>query len=97
MRPYSSRIKWTPEMDALLGVLSDPQIADKLRLSVYPVRRRRVFLGIKPVKVGKFEWSAANFARLGKEPDKVLAERLGICSKTVGQMRARHDIKMFKP
>lgn len=93
---YATIINWTPAMDALLGMMSDPQVADKLRLSKTPVRRRRVFLGIKPVKVQKHQWTEANLARLGKEYDKDIAVDVGISPRAVGDMRSKLGIEPFK-
>lgn len=95
-KPYATLINWTPEMDALLGRMSDPQVADKLRLSKTPVRRRRVFLGIKPVKIAKATWTEANLARLGKEFDKDIAADMSVSPRVVGDMRSKLGIVTFK-
>lgn len=47
--------RWTPELDALLGTVSDPTLAKQLNCSSATVRNRRLTLKINPFDAPK--WS----------------------------------------
>jgi len=72
-----ARIKWTPEMDALLGTAIDQDVADELGLDRSTVsKRRRDVLGIPAL--GVIQWTPKMDALLGTMPDPAVDARLGL-------------------
>jgi hypothetical protein len=53
-RPLRRRVKWTPEIDALLGTMSDATVAGKLHCTELIVFNRR-----RRLKVKAFSFTAA--------------------------------------
>jgi hypothetical protein len=96
-------VEWTPEMIAVVGTESDRKVARELKLSRSAVRKKREALGIaafhpppyEPVR--SFYWEAQDLALLGKMPDKVVAEQLGIGVMAVARERRQLKIPPFRP
>lgn len=83
-----AHVKWTTEMNNLLGKASDQDVADELGISLNTVQLRRHELGIPPFwAYVKIEWTQEINALLGTVPDAILAERLGVYKKTVRRHR----------
>ena len=80
---------WEPEDIALLGKVSDGELARTLAVSPQVVRRKRRQLGIPPFQPAPqpIEWTPEMIERLGKAPDSQVAEELGIAHQTVARKR----------
>lgn len=74
-------------MDALLGTMSNPDIAEQLGISVTAVNLRRRKLGI-PIFSRSARWTSEMEAQLGTMSDFKVAEELGI---PVGAVRRRRE------
>lgn len=85
-------VKWTPELDALLGTMSDPQLADKLGCKSFHIKERRKKLGI-PKYNG---WTEEDFKLLGTMSDKDAAKQMGRTITSVQAMRQRLNIPSYK-
>ena len=87
------RIDWSPETDALLGVLNDAELAQQIGCTSFAVWRRRHKLGIDPCPTAsdKVDWSLWEH-RLGHESDVALAKEMGVHRTTVLQARKRFGI-----
>jgi hypothetical protein len=90
-----------------LGAKSDRVIAAETGHSKYQVERARMYRGLpssgrakstkqrpKPEPRFRYDWSKEP---LGKEPDSVIADRLGCARSVVHNARARRGIKAFVP
>lgn len=89
---FESRFEWTPTMDALLGTMSDTDLAAKLGCSVNAVNTRRYLLGVSGFRQTRtssymFAWTPENDALLGTMGDRQLSEKLGVPLITVGNRR----------
>lgn len=83
---------WTPEELALLGTMSDQDVANKLDISYGTVQRKRKELGIPAMDSSRerIDWTEEKIALLGTAPDWVVAEKLGIHKLTV--LHKRHEL-----
>jgi hypothetical protein len=87
---------WTKQHIALLGKIPDNQIAKRLAIVVPTVWRKRVQLGIPPLKTKqRLEWTDARIALLGKLSDKALAKRWGSTAKPIARKRNELGIAPF--
>ena len=86
---------WTPEEEALLGVMTDPELAARLGVSVGAVahRRRRLGRGVRYAK--RRPWTPGEEALLGTVRDTELAARLGRHTSTVCIRRQQLGIPNF--
>lgn len=100
-------IKWTPEMEALLGTAPDCEIADKLACSESTVARQRHSLGInsfasvhhtrrhlKP-RSDKQQIPAEVVPLLGTTSDRMLAKKFGISPSVVRFRRSELGIPAY--
>ena len=80
---------WQPEELALLGKLSDGELARTLGLATGTVTRKRQRLGIAPFQPPPppIEWTPAMIERLGQAPDARVAGELGISPRSVRDKR----------
>lgn len=97
---------WTPQNIALLGTMTDQEVADRIGGKADAIREKRLSLGIKaykpqasPVK-GKprpnFNWTEQAVALLGTKPDKLVAQELGLAITTVALKRRSLGIEGLK-
>jgi len=82
----------------LLGEMTDTEISEKSGVSAKTVHRLRRTLGIEAVPRG--QWSPASRVgalhdQVGKVPDGVIAELVGVHASTVGWYRRSHSIPPF--
>jgi hypothetical protein len=79
------RFPWQPEHLALLGKVSDGELARTLGLAPATLTRKRQKLGIPPFQPAPrpIEWTSAMVERLGKASDARVAGELGIAQCTV--------------
>lgn len=84
-------IRWTPEMDALLGTLPDRAVAEQLGVSPLSVSARRAQLGIPPYRSRHrdISWTPEMDALLYTAPARELAERWGVSASAVKARRRR--------
>lgn len=87
-----ARIKWTPEMDALLGTMSDQDVADWFSVNQWNARGRRRELGITPFRphrphIPPVVWTPEMDALLGTIKDRELAGQLGLPEGRVSDRR----------
>lgn len=90
----SRRINWTPEMDALLGTMTDNNLAEKIGCHNSTVWKRREQLAI--CAYGRINWTPEIDALLGTMPDGDLAERIGCSLTAVRKRRERLAIRAYK-
>ena len=70
---------WTPAVIALLGTVSDNEVATKLACSATTVRKKRTRLGIASHgrSKGVCKWGACELNMLGRYADKDVAKITG--------------------
>jgi hypothetical protein len=73
VKPGARYCTWSVEEDALLGKLSDEEVAGRLGYSVTRVRRRRHLLGVPCWNPTNRPWTKAEIALLGTRPDREVA------------------------
>ncbi|NVL49857.1 hypothetical protein F2S72_08905 [Pseudomonas syringae pv. actinidiae] len=97
-KPYSRvRYDWSPEKVALLGTMSDTDVAEQIGGKVHTVAIKRQELGIACYKpaVSKirgrprpnFNWTQEALSLIGTMADKDVASRLGLSTGAVGVKR----------
>jgi len=93
-RSHPQGHRWSAEELALLGKMSDDQVAGIVGLSTTSVHRKRLQLEIPPFKPAApaVDWNEARIALLGTETDEGVAARLGISRTTVKKHRSRRRI-----
>ncbi|MFL6202925.1 MAG: hypothetical protein ACJ76J_27475 [Thermoanaerobaculia bacterium] len=86
------KFPWRPEDLALLGKVSDGDLARRLGLTRTSVTCKRQGLGIAPLcpRARVIEWTPAMLERLGKAADWQIAEELGVASATIH--KKRHEL-----
>jgi DNA-directed RNA polymerase specialized sigma24 family protein len=103
------KTKWTPEMDALLGTMTDRQLAKELGIKQCRVTRHRMQSRIQPYRkhLGHVRrargqnggrailWDEAMLAMLGKAHDSEVAKELGLGWATVLKKRNELGIPAF--
>lgn len=85
---------WRAEDDAMLGTVSDQEIARRLGRTTSCVKARRIRLGIASYCR---RWTPAEDVVLGKVPDEKLARRLGRTVEAIHARRERLGIPAPKP
>ncbi len=82
-------VNWTADEEAMLGKVSDAQLAEILGRSRAAVYLRRRMLGIRSSKPGpiKIRWTKRRLVRLGKDTDDAIARELGVHSSSVQRKR----------
>ena len=94
----SARIaKWTPKNLALLGKVTDKELARRMRISPTTVNTKRQVLGISPFRppARRVAWSEEMLALLGKVYDSVVARRYGISESKVFRKRKELGIPAY--
>jgi hypothetical protein len=101
-------IQWTPALNARLGTKPDADVARELGCTFQLVALHRKRLGVPSFRSQpehqeqlrkrppRFVWSADVEARLGIEPDRVIAEALGCSPALVCVRRKRLGIPPFR-
>lgn len=92
-------IRWTPEMDALLGTMGDKAAAERLGYSTSVVNVRRRELGVPPFRkhAGRaWEPPAELVAALGTARDRDLADRFGLTPDRVFRLRKELGLEAFR-
>ena len=88
---------WTPEEDALLGQLTDAEVARKLGYQVARVRRRRQLLGLPSNNPHHRHWTKAEIALLGTRPDREVASLVNRSLENVRCKRLESGIPFRNP
>jgi len=101
-------VVWTPELDAMLGKVTDSALAKRIGVTRKAVSYRREQLGIPasfdrsenkpPPPMGghnKLDLPAAVIARMGKEPDYRIADDLGIQKSIIARRRRSLGIPSY--
>ena len=103
-RPVAPRHHaWTPEEDALLGTVTDREVARRLGVAPVIILNRRKFLGIPRCPAPKGEawtgprWRPSDDALLGSATDEEVAHRLGKSRSTISMRRNKLKIPAFRP
>jgi ribosomal protein L13E len=89
------RRTWTAEEIALLGTMSDLEVARRLGVSPDQARRMRVKQG--RAVYCKVHWTPAAIAMLGTMKDAEAAARLGVSIHYVRLKRTKLGIQQFRP
>jgi len=85
---HPSTHEWTDTDDALLGTMSDGNVARQLNIPAGQVHYRRIALGIAPFdRQAVARWTAARVEQLGKKPDHLLAREWGYPQPAVREKR----------
>ena len=93
--------RWTPERIAKAGKVPDRELAEEMGIPVGVVSAYRIRHGISvrararstKLKTARKRWSREQIERLGKVPDRVLADELGITRQAVSLVRRRLGIQ----
>jgi len=80
---------WTDEAVSLLGTMPDPELADRLGISRFPVKQKRQELGIAPYRKEYPEITAEIAAEFGVVSDGIIARRLGVSTSFVQRARKK--------
>jgi len=80
---------WTDEAVSLLGTMPDPELADRLGISRFPVKQKRQELGIAPYRKEYPEITAEIAAEFGVVSDGIIAKRLGVSTSFVQRARKK--------
>jgi hypothetical protein len=80
--------RWRPEELALLGKISDSELARFVGLTPSSISRKRQRLGIAPLQPTQpIEWTPPMLERLGQVPDAQLAREVGISTTSCSLKR----------
>jgi hypothetical protein len=95
-------VKWTPQMDKLLGTDSDRTVAAMLGIGRGSVMWRRACLCMPPYQppphpASRRDWIPSEIALLGTVPDRAVADALGTSVGCVARKRRELRIPPFKP
>ena len=85
-KPGAAYCTWSVEEDALLGKLTDEEVARKLGYPVRRVRRRRQLLGRRNPNPRHRHWTKEEVALLGTRPDREVAP---LVKRTLNNVRAK--------
>ena len=87
------RFRWTPASDALLGTMSDREVARQLCVPITSVRQRQRCLGVPALPAaGQTRWTARMDAWLGRHQDAHVARYLRVAMTSVRNRRKRLQI-----
>lgn len=89
---WNPLINWTPELDALVGTMTDVKLAEQLGVGTHVVFMRRVNLGIPPYSV----WTDTALSMLGTMSDEELSRLLGVHKTTVRYKRLQLGIPSYR-
>jgi len=98
-RPRKSINDWTRKETALLGKLTDQEVAEKLNLGHATVRLKRMSLGIPPCRSGskrRAQRSPQVLERLGREADSAIAKDIEFTPQAVSPKRAALGIPPYQ-
>lgn len=101
-------VRWTPELDAMLGKTADSMLAKQMGITRKSVSYRREQLGIaasfdrtnnkKPPPMGghnRIQFTDEVIAIFGTQPDYVIAEALGCCKTAIARRRRELGIASY--
>lgn len=97
--PHLKFVKvWRRREEALLGTMSDRELAERLRCSTPAVSQRRRELGIPAFRpqAAPIRWTRRRLSRLGKVSDESLAREMGVTMIAVNFKRRRLGIPPFR-
>lgn len=80
---------WTNEAIAMLGQMPDTEVADRLDISNFPVKKKRHELGIQAYKRPAPEITPEIASALGLVSDAELARQLGVSVSYIRKARAK--------
>ena len=105
---YNQKVRWSPEIDKLLGKIADSKIARMLGVTRKTVAYRRKKFRIPasydlsdmkpPPNMGgwnKMQLPQEIIDNLGRYPDYVLAERIGACKSVIARARRARGIPPY--
>ena len=95
MKEKQKRHRWTADDDALLGTMSDSDLAARLGVSVAAARQRQHNRDTRPrdnVRKPKYSWTPERDALLGTMSDQKAAKKLGLTFSAARQRRVRLGI-----
>jgi DNA-binding CsgD family transcriptional regulator len=81
---------WTAEEKALLGKMSDKEVAERVGVTPSAAKRQRLVLGIPALPRSDYhQWTAEELSLIGRLKDREVAARVGVSIRAVGQKRRR--------
>ncbi|MCE2960019.1 MAG: hypothetical protein ACK56K_06150 [Akkermansiaceae bacterium] len=87
---------WDDAKIALLGTMTDPELAKILGIKPHLVVYKRMALGIPALKdMSKRKWRNRDILLLGKKPDQEIADLLGFSKNTVTNQRKSLGIDAY--
>jgi len=94
-RRHAGTHEWTPQKLALLGTMSDAEVAEELGIHKATVSTKRKQLGIAASRPPRrvYQWTEELLALLGKVTDRELARRSGFSVSSVRRKRAALGIR----
>ena len=92
-----NQIKWTPDMDLILGTMTDNMASLALNVSIRSVSRRRQKQGIRSYNTPSptITWTLDMDLMLGRMTDRDVANSLFISRGAVDRRRKKLGIKPF--
>ena len=92
------KVNWTKARLAMIGVLTDKDLAFKMKINPATVTEKRTSLGIERAPDHRQSWaSVANRKLLGTMSDGQLAKRIGVTAPAVRLKRIALGIPAFIP
>ena len=82
---------WTAETISQLGTMPDPELADKLGISKYPIRKKRQELGIASFRKSYPAITDEIAAKFGTLSDRRIAELLGVSPSHIQRARKKRN------
>jgi biotin operon repressor len=89
-------INWSADNIALLGTLSDQEIAHLLGCSRQAVAAKRTKLNIAPYKPSGLQWTNDLILQLGRSSDRQVAENIGVSMSTIFSKRKSQGIRAHR-
>ena len=96
-KPGARYCTWTAAEDALLGKLTDLEVAHKLGYRIERVRRRRHLLGLPCNNPQRRHWTKEEIALLGTKPDREVAQLVNRSLENVRFKRLELGIPFHNP
>jgi len=86
---------WDPSEDALLGTMSDAEVAARVRRSASSVANRRRTQGVAAY-TGRRSWTDEEIALLGTDTDANIGRRIGRSAAVIAQKRYQERIPAYQ-
>lgn len=86
---------WTEKEEALLGTMTDVEVAEKIGRTKTAVTQHRLKMEVAAFSPRSYSWRENDLALLGMMSDIKLAEKLGVSRKFIIGERKKRGIRAF--